>query len=133
MSNNTGIYEWCKFAKGGTVKAVDYKSKPTEIVKTPLKATKPIKKASKHKEIVTKKTYNTVFARDKGQCKLCGLQQDLQLHHISSRGKDLTNNILNCCMLCKNCHLEIVHKENKKYRPILKELIERGNQNDKNK
>ena len=87
------------------------------------KKQKPIKKVSKHKESVTERTYNHVFKRDGGKCRLCGTTKDLHLHHINGRGKDKTNNIDNCIMLCSHCHLEVVHKNNKYYRPYLNELI----------
>lgn len=84
----------------------------------------PKPKHKKHKtETVTEATYNAVYERDKGRCRLCGKSQYLQLHHINGRGKDLTNNIDNCIMLCSYCHLDIVHKENKKYRKILNKII----------
>ena len=145
MANNTGIYEWCKFTKNNTVKVsgdkmtpVGYKMKPTEPVvkkslttktpiktKTPMKKSdKPINKKSKNKEEVTPATYKAVLERDK-QCRLKDIncKGKLDLHHINSRGKGRTNNIDNCCMLCEYHHLEIVHKNNKKYRPLLNEMI----------
>lgn len=83
-------------------------------------------KITKHKRItVTDKTYEEVYERDGGRCRLCGAT-NIQLHHIDGRGKDLTNDINNCIMLCQNCHLNIVHKNNKKYRPILREMIKIG-------
>lgn len=84
---------------------------------------KPIKKVSSKRIFVTKETYNKVLERDKGKCRLCGTSKDLHLHHINGRGKNLTNNINNCIMLCQHCHLEVVHKNQKEYRPILKEMI----------
>lgn len=81
----------------------------------------------KHKtETVKDSVYNEVFERDKGKCQLCGTTQNLHLHHIEGRGKNLTNNVKNCIMLCENCHLNKVHKNQKKYRKILKEKIQRG-------
>jgi hypothetical protein len=90
-----------------------------------LKRNKGINKVSKNKMSVTEETYNKVFERDKEICQLCKTKQNLHLHHIDGRGKDLTNNIDNCIMLCNYCHLEVVHKNQKKYRPILKQIIER--------
>ena len=87
----------------------------------------PIKKVRKNKEKVSKQTYNIVFNRDNGMCVLCYTKQTLQLHHINGRGKDKTDNPDNCIMLCANCHLNVVHKNNKKWRPILNEMIERKN------
>jgi 5-methylcytosine-specific restriction endonuclease McrA len=88
-----------------------------------LKRNKPIKKISKKRITVSKETYNKVLKRDKEKCRLCGTNKNLHLHHINGRGKDLTNNINNCIMLCQHCHLEIVHKNQKKYRPILLQII----------
>jgi len=31
-------------------------------------------------------------------------------------------------MLCENCHLNVVHKNQKKYRSILKKIIEKENE-----
>ena len=82
---------------------------------------KPINKVSNKRITVTEETYKKVYERDKGICQLCGTSQNLQLHHILGRGKTLTNDINNCIMLCQNCHLNVVHKNQKKYRPILLE------------
>lgn len=87
----------------------------------------PIKKVRKTKERVSKETYNKVFSRDNGMCALCFTKLSLQLHHINGRGKNKTDNPDNCIMLCANCHLNVVHKNNKKWRPILNEIIERKN------
>ena len=84
---------------------------------------KRIKQYSKHKETTSKETYEEVFKRDKGQCALCYTRFNLHLHHINGRGKGKTNNPKNCIMLCQNCHLNIVHQNNKKWRPILNEMI----------
>lgn len=73
----------------------------------------------KKKQKVSKSTYDEVFEICKGRCVLCGVQRELELHHIKGRGKDLTDNIENCVMLCRKCHHEIVHKNQKKYRPLL--------------
>lgn len=87
-------------------------------------------KIKKHiTETVLEKTYKTVFERDKGRCQLCGMFLHLELHHIKGRGKNLTNNIDNCIILCHNCHHNIVHKNQKKYRPILIGIIERKKNN----
>lgn len=86
---------------------------------------------SNKKETVTDEVYNAVLKRDKGKCRLCGTNKDLHLHHIKGRGKDLTNNIENCIMLCQRCHLEVVHKNQKHYRPILLDLIKGGKNNGK--
>lgn len=91
----------------------------------------PKEKVKKHRtEKVTNKTYYAVFNRDNGTCQLCGVKVGLELHHIYGRGKDITNNINNCIMLCHHCHQEVVHQNNKKYRPILKEIVKKKNTNN---
>ena len=87
------------------------------------KKPKPINKVSKKRITVSRETYEEVFLRDKGRCRLCGTNKNLHLHHILGRGKDKTDNPNNCIMLCQECHLNVVHKNNKKYRPILLEMI----------
>ena len=87
------------------------------------KKQKPIKKVRATKETVSEKTYQNVFERDMGTCQICGSQRDLQLHHICGRGKNLTDNENNCIMLCMNCHHNVVHKNNKFWRPKLLEKI----------
>ena len=41
-----------------------------------------INKVSKKRIFVTKETYQKVFERDKGKCRLCGTSLNLHLHHI---------------------------------------------------
>lgn len=126
MANNVNKYEWCKFSKSGTKQSADKVAETSRklIDKKPLKAKTPIKKVSKNKEIVSKKTYNTVFERDKGKCRLCEKINNLALHHIVYRSQDKSriNDVTNCIMLCTECHL-LVHSNKKKYKPILEELI----------
>ena len=78
---------------------------------------------------VSKSTYDEVFEICKGRCVLCGVKKDLELHHIKGRGKDLTDNPQYCVMLCKQCHHEVVHKNQKKYRPLLLKI--RGELNER--
>lgn len=87
----------------------------------PLKKT-PIKKVSKKRVFVSKKTYNEVFERCNGVCAICGTNQNLHLHHIDGRGKYKTDDPNNCVILCSYCHLEVVHKNNKYWRTKLKEI-----------
>lgn len=92
----------------------------------------PKPKFKKHEtEHVTTETYQAVYDRDKGKCQLCKTDKKIQLHHIHGRGKELTNNIENCILLCMHCHLEVVHKNLDKYRPILDEIIQKK-KGDKN-
>lgn len=95
------------------------------------KKTKAIKKVSKKRICVSKNTYEQVFNRDKGVCRLCG-NNNIQLHHIFYRSerKDLIDESTNCIMLCTNCHLE-VHKHKKQYQDKLKEIIyDKNTRND---
>lgn len=71
---------------------------------------------------VSKETYEKVYNACQGMCVLCSAKQGLQLHHIDGRGKGMTDNPNNCVMLCLDCHLNKVHGNLKKYRPILKEI-----------
>ena len=80
----------------------------------------------KHERLtVSEETYQQVFEACRGQCVLCGVTRELELHHINSRGKDLTDNPKNCVMLCRECHHGRVHQNLKKYRPILQEIAEK--------
>lgn len=82
-----------------------------------------IKKVSKKRITVSKKTYDEVYERCNGLCVICGTNQNLHLHHIDGRGKDKTDDPNNCIMLCCYCHLEVVHKNNKYWRKKLKEMV----------
>jgi 5-methylcytosine-specific restriction endonuclease McrA len=84
---------------------------------------KPMKK--KHRTpTVSDKTYYKVFNTCKGKCVLCGKQTQLQLHHVLSRGRNLTDDYKHCVMLCMECHLYKVHENQRKYRPILLNICE---------
>lgn len=91
---------------------------------------KPIKKIGKDKVYVFEEVYDYVLQRDKFKCVLCDSTKNLHLHHIDGRSKLLTNDVRNCVMLCQNCHLNVVHKNQKKYRPILKNYIRRIEDNE---
>jgi len=88
-----------------------------------------IKKVSSKRITVTKETYNKVFERDKGKCRLADTTCNgaLELHHIKyrSEAKELINEPNNCIMLC-NRHHRLVHSNKHKWQPILKEMIENG-------
>ena len=104
-------------------KTINYTLECSKCLKKEPRKNKGINKVSKKKIIVTQDTYNKVMQRDNYKCRLCGTSLNLHLHHIDGRGKDLTNDINNCIMLCRHCHLEVVHKNQKKYRPLLKKLL----------
>ncbi len=106
------------------LKTITYIDNCKKCLKFEPRVNKPIKKVSNKRITVTEETYNKVMQRDKYKCRLCGTSLNLHLHHIDGRGKDLTNNVDNCIILCENCHLNVVHKNQKKYRPILKKIIE---------
>ena len=95
----------------------EYKKVAKMTVKTPLK------KVSKKRVTVSKKTYEEVYERCNGVCAICGTNQNLHLHHIDGRGKDKTDDPNNCIMLCQYCHLEVVHKNNKYWKIKLKEML----------
>ena len=94
--------------------------------KTKKKEVKLIKQVGKKRTSVKDKTYIAVFMRDKGRCRLCGAFNGLELHHIDGRGNELTNDIDNCIMLCHYCHHDVVHKNQKEYRPKLKKILKKG-------
>ena len=114
------MYTYCTKKRSEVLKTCE-----NECLEKEYKKVKPIKKVSKKKITVSRETYEIVFERDKGRCRLCNSYENLHLHHIESRNthKELIDEPSNCIMLCQNCHLNIVHKNNKKYRPILKEMI----------
>lgn len=91
-----------------------------------LKRNKGIKKVSNKRITVTEKTYNKVFERDKGRCRLLDktCEGELELHHIvyRSEAKDLINEPTNCIMLCLKHHKQ-VHSNKHYWQPILKEMI----------
>lgn len=118
-TKNYEKYFYCRLNK----KIINYTVECVKCVKNEPRKNKSINKVSKKKITVTQDTYNKVMQRDNGRCRLCGTSLNLHLHHIDGRGKDLTNDINNCIMLCRHCHLEVVHKNQKKYRPLLKKLL----------
>jgi 5-methylcytosine-specific restriction endonuclease McrA len=87
------------------------------------KANKGINKVSNKRIFVTKETYDKVYERDKGRCRLCGSSQ-IQLHHIvyRSENKKLINEPSNCIMLCAKCH-EVVHSNKHYWQPKLKDIV----------
>lgn len=90
---------------------------------------KPIKKVSKKRVTVSKKTYNEVYERCDGRCAICGTNQNLEYHHIYFRSErpDLIDEPDNGIMLCgefaNNCHKGKAHKNKKYWQPILLNMI----------
>lgn len=82
-----------------------------------------IKKVSSKKIRVTEDTYQKVYDRDKGRCRLCG-KINIQLHHILYRSerKDLINEPSNCIMLCSEHHAQ-VHSNKHYWQPKLLKLV----------
>ena len=75
----------------------------------------------KHKrETTSQETYDLVDKLCNYKCVLCD-DTERHLHHIHGRGKNLTDNPMNCIMLC-DTHHRIVHKNLKKWRPILDKM-----------
>lgn len=94
--------------------------KPSKIaVKTRLKA------FGKKRVTVSRKTYDEVYKRDNGICRMCG-KSNIELHHIKyrSEAKHLIDEPSNCIMLCADHH-KLVHSNKKKYQPILLEIIKK--------
>ena len=90
------------------------------------KITKQINKKSKKKITVSKETYNKVYLRDKGMCRLYDdkCEMGIQLHHIKYRSerKDLIDEPSNCILLCPYHHRK-VHSNKKKWQPILIDMV----------
>lgn len=72
----------CKLSK--TITYIDECKKCLEFEP---RVNKPIKKVSNKRIIVSKETYNKVFKRDEGKCRLCGTSLNLHLHHIMRERK----------------------------------------------
>lgn len=91
----------------------------------------------KHKtEIVSSSTFDFVSNRDNHRCILnsitnCLPNQPIQLHHINGRGKNKTNNVDNCVMVCINCH-NLIHSKNKYWRKELNKYILEHKKKDTN-
>lgn len=92
-----------------------------------LKRNKAIKKISNKRIFVSQETYQKVFQRDKGKCRLLDKTclGKLELHHILYRSerKDLIDEPSNCICLC-TFHHKLVHSNKKKYQPILLKMLE---------
>jgi hypothetical protein len=69
------------------------------------------------RETTSQETYNLVDRLCDYKCVFCD-NPERHLHHIHGRGKNLTDNPLNCIMLCDKHH-KMVHGNGKKWRPIL--------------
>lgn len=121
-SRQKKIVFYCKEYK----RYIDYRVDCKNCLKRNLVRNKGIKKVSKKRIFVTKETYNKVYDRDKGKCRLKDFSCNggLELHHIQyrSEAKDLINEPTNCIMLCVKHHKE-VHSNKKYWQPKLKEMI----------
>lgn len=94
----------------------EYKKNAKNTLKTRIK---PI---AKKRVFVSKETYNKVYERDNGMCRLCG-SKNVHLHHIvyRSESKALINEPSNCILLCEEHH-RLVHSNKRKYQPMLLEM-----------
>ena len=113
----------------------EYKNVAKNSLKTPnktystLKAKTPIKKVSKKRITVSKKTYNEVYERCNGVCAICGTSQYLEYHHIYFRSErpdlidDPNNGIMLCGEFANNCHKGKAHKNKKYWQPILLKMV----------
>ena len=63
-----------------------------------------------------------VLERDNGLCVLCG-KYGVELHHINYGASGRVHTLENLVCLCPNCHHNIVHRNKKKYKPILEDYI----------
>ena len=92
----------------------------------------PIKKVSKKRVTVSRKTYEEVYERCNGRCAICGTTQCLEYHHIYYRSErpdlidDPDNGIMLCGEFANNCHKGKAHKNKKHWQPILLNMI-KGN------
>jgi 5-methylcytosine-specific restriction endonuclease McrA len=110
---------WCKIKRQQVILPCYENCLELDLVKM-----RPIKKVSNKRITVSKETYEKVFERDKGCCRLCGTSQNIHAHHIIPRSEDKTkiDDEKNIILLCARCHLEVVHKNMKKYKPILSNM-----------
>ena len=113
---------YCKLNK----RYIDYRVDCENCLKREYKANKSINKASKKRICVSKETYQKVYERDNGACRICG-SKCIELHHIYYRSerKDLINDIDNCIMLCPEHH-RMVHTDKHTFQSILLELINKN-------
>lgn len=92
-------------------------------------AKKPIKKVSKKRVTVSRKTYDEVYERCNGRCAICGTTQGLEYHHIYYRSErpdlidDPNNGIMLCNEFANNCHKGAAHKNKKYWQPILLNIV----------
>lgn len=65
-----------------------------------------------------------VRKRDKGRCRLCGEQKELEAHHIRRFGvcPDLRWEVSNGMMLCKRCHL-IFRRREEEFEELLTKML----------
>ena len=53
------------------------------------------------------KLHRKILERDRWRCQYCGSMQNLQVHHIQSRGQLGSDTEENLITLCASCHEEI--------------------------
>ena len=120
-TRNRKPYLYCR-----TFKKVITFDECKKCLKNEPRANKSINKTSKKKVTVSKETYNKVFERDNGKCRLLDLNCNgkLELHHIRYRSerKDLIDEPSNCIMLCIYHH-KLVHSNKHYWQPKLLEII----------
>lgn len=84
-TRNTKIVLYCRKHK----RYISLLSECKNCLDFEIKRNKPIKKVSKNRITVKKETYQQVYERDKGICRLCGTSLNLHLHHIMRTWKRL--------------------------------------------
>jgi hypothetical protein len=67
---------------------------------------------------ITSADRRTVRARDGERCRLCGIRQDLQVHHIAYRSEGGTHDERNLITLCGEHHA-LVHSDKRRWQPVL--------------
>lgn len=112
MANNVSSYDWCKFSKNSTNKAVETKPSKISIVKedkpkkTVLKAKTPIKKKgnkARTKAVdISPKVKKIVLERDNGLCVICGKIGIPNMHYKrrSQGGLGIEQNVVCGCLQC---------------------------------
>ena len=117
-----GLSSWCS---NGCLNA-DRFSKP----KPKKKSNKKV--ASEPKDLdygkISPEVYDAVLQADSNRCRLCGGTENLAVHHIFYRSEakyfpwcSQRHNLITLCN--QECHLNIVHKDKKKYKPLCLQIV----------
>ena len=98
--------------------------------KTPLKAKRGLARSTiKRKPQKVSQAEKLAYkecAEEQTSCQLCGSTQQLHIHHIRFGAPGRKTYRGNLIRLCLSCH-DKVHSNDKKWRPILIELVDKIN------